>query len=442
MNKLPDTFLERMNGRLKGDFGQFVNAYESDPVLSIRLNPKKKTDAFDKLEMIPWNENGRYLVNKKQFITDPLWHAGAYYVQEASSMVLNEIYNQLFNKQSKPMRGLDLCAAPGGKSTMLQSFLDDTSILVANEVIKSRALILKENHIRLGISENLLITQNDPKDFSQFEELFDFIQVDAPCSGEGMFRKDITALNEWSESNCNLCAERQKRILANIFPALSKDGFMIYSTCTFNPNENEALIDWVCNEFSLESIKLNFKPEYQISEVNYNGVYGYYFYPHKVRGEGLFVSVLKKNSGFGLSSLKRIKEEKSVEISGLTVAENCIFENQILRIERPELRSLKYEIKNRLNVIYSGLEIGELKGENFIPSQALANFHQKLHDFPTLEVDQKTALEFLRGNDPNIDLTQKGIYLLTFEGFGLGWIKFLGNRSNNYYPKPWRIKNY
>src|SRR5690606_3546587 len=154
-------------------------------------------------------------------------------------------------------------------------------------VIRPRAQILKENHIRLGLSENLIVTQNDPRDFSGLEEFFDYIQIDAPCSGEGMFRKDKSAVEEWSEANCRLCAERQKRIIADIFPALSKNGILVYSTCTFNPDENEKLIDWACNQFNLKSIQLNFNPKWNISKVEFNGVFGYYFYPHKVEGEGL-----------------------------------------------------------------------------------------------------------------------------------------------------------
>lgn len=442
MNKLPASFLERMKSKFsEGEFQDFQNAYESKIPQSIRLNPKKNIQKFSELPTIPWNENGKLLSENQMFITDPLWHAGAYYVQEPSSMILGEIFHQIFT-ESKPKRALDLCAAPGGKSTLLQSLLDENSVLIANEVIKPRAQILKENHIRLGISKNLIITQNDPKQFTELDEFFDYIQVDAPCSGEGMFRKDDIAMREWSEANCQLCAERSKRILADILPTLAKDGYLAYSTCTFNPKENEELVNWACEEFDLSSIQFDFPENWGIEEVELNGVFGYYFYPHKVQGEGLFVSVMKKNSGFGLLNLPDSKKGKSIQIPDLVESENIKEENGKIIWETEELRKVKNFIFNKLNTVYSGIDLGELKGKDFIPAQALANFYQKLHHFPEVELDEKSALEFLRGNDPDLDLEKKGIYLLTYENLGLGFVKFIGNRSNNYYPKPWRIKNY
>ena len=425
------------------EFQEFQTAYDSKIRQSIRLNPKKTIQKYSELPPIPWHENGKFLPENQMFITDPLWHAGAYYVQEPSSMILGEIFRQLF-PESKPKRALDLCAAPGGKSTLLQSLLDENSVLIANEVIKPRAQILKENHIRLGISENLIITQNDPKQFSALDEFFDYIQVDAPCSGEGMFRKDEIALREWSEANCQLCSERSKRILADSIPSLAKDGYLVYSTCTFNPKENEELVSWACEEFDLRSIKFDFPENWGISEVGYNGEFGYYFYPHKVEGEGLYVSVMKKNSGYGILNLPDSKKGKSILIPELIESEKIIQEKEKIIYETDELRNVKSFISNILNIVYSGIELGELKGKDFIPTQALASFYKHLHIFPEVEIDQKKALEFLRGNDPDLDLDldKKGIYLLTYENLGLGFVKFIGNRSNNYYPKPWRIKNY
>lgn len=442
MNSLPPSFLERIKIRHDEDeFNSFLSAYEKPLPQSIRLNPRKKIQDFENLDSVPWFADGKFLTEKTQFITDPLWHAGVYYVQEPSSMILGEIFTQIYPDE-KPQRALDLCAAPGGKSTLLQGLLDENSILVTNEAIKPRAQILKENHIRMGISENLIITQNDPKDFSDLEEFFDYIQIDAPCSGEGMFRRDETARNEWSEGNCNLCSERQKRILANVANALSKDGYLIYSTCTFNSKENEELARWFCDEFDFEPVRLNFEEKWGITEVEFQGVWGYYFYPHKVQGEGLFVSVMKKNGGFGLVSVSGSGKRKNIEIPELVKNENIIEENGSLIWETEELRAVKNALKNQLSILYSGIQLGERKGKDFIPTQALASFYKHLHIFPEVDVDLQTALEFLRGNDPQLDLNQKGIYLLTYRNLGLGFVKFIGNRSNNYYPKPWRIKNY
>jgi len=442
MTKLPESFLQRMKLRIpEKEFPDFISAYQNPAPQSIRLNPKKKADIFRDLEPVPWFSDGKFLEEKKQFITDPLWHAGAYYVQEPSSMILGEIFKQIYENES-PKRALDLCAAPGGKSILLQSLLDENSVLIANEVIRLRAQILKENHIRLGVSENLIITQNDPKQFSGLEEFFDYIQIDAPCSGEGMFRKDETALREWSEANCNLCSERSKRILADVIPALTKDGYLVYSTCTFNPKENEELVHWACEEFDSTSVKFDFPEDWGITEVEFNGVFGYYFYPHKVLGEGLFVSVMKKNFGYGLFPLENAKKVKPAQVPQLTESENIVQEKEFLIWETEELLKVKNFISNKLNIIYSGIELGEMKGKDFIPAQALASFYKHLHIFPEVDVDAETALQFLRGNDPQLNLNQKGIYLLTYQNLGLGFIKFIGNRSNNYYPKPWRIKNY
>lgn len=442
MLELPSQFIERMKNRLPGEeFDLFLKAYEDENLPTIRINPKKEISVFEELSPIPWNPWGKILPKKKRYITDPLWHAGAYYVQESSSMILTEIFRQIYSEE-KPERVLDLCAAPGGKSTLLQTLIDEEALIVANEVIKTRAQILKENHIRLGLSPNIIITQNDPKDFSGLEEFFDYIQIDTPCSGEGMFRKDESALREWSEANCQLCTERSKRILADVLPALAKDGYLVYSTCTFNPKENEELIQWACKTFELESIPLYFNPEWGISEVEYQEVHGYYFYPHKVKGEGLFISVLKKINGFGKAGLMTPKKIKPISIPNIQESENLVEEKGNLIWETPKLRAAKQELKNHLNILYSGIELGEQKGKDFIPAQALANYHQKLHNFPSVEVSEAQALEFLRGNDPDLDLNQRGIYLITYQNLGLGWVKFLGNRSNNYYPKPWRIKNY
>ncbi len=442
MSKLPSAFIERMKNRLpENEFDSFLVAYKSETFPSIRLNPSKKKEIFSNEKSIPWFENGKYLAEKKQFITDPLWHAGAYYVQEPSSMILGEILQRIY-PNIKPQRALDLCAAPGGKSTLLQSLLDENSVLIANEVIKPRAQILKENHIRLGISENIIITQNDPKDFSGFEEFFDYIQVDAPCSGEGMFRKDTVALREWSEANCQLCSERSKRILGNILPGLAKDGYLVYSTCTFNTKENEELVSWACEEFDLSSLRFDFPKSWGITEIEFKGGFGYYFYPHKVKGEGLFVSVVKKNSGLGLLPVPPFKKEKNIQVPELTESKNIIQEKEKLVWETEELRTVKNFISKRLNIVYSGIELGEMKGKDFIPAQALASFYKHLHIFPEVDVEAETTLQFLRGNDPQLDLDEKGIYLLTYQNLGLGFVKFIGNRSNNYYPKPWRIKNY
>lgn len=438
--KLPKDFTLRMQKRLpQEEFDHFIAAYNQETLPVIRLNPVKYFT--EDLPGVPWFENGKYLKERKRFITDPLWHAGAYYVQEPSSMILGYIYSQLY-KEYAPKRALDLCAAPGGKSTLLQSLLPSESVLVANEVIKSRVQILKENHMRLGMSDHLLITQNDPRDFKKLVGYFDYMQVDAPCSGEGMFRKDTVAEREWSLANCQLCSERSERILNDILPALSKNGYLVYSTCTFNPDENEHLLHKISQNHSIESIAFNFPADWGITEVEHHGIYGYYFYPHKVQGEGLFVSVFRKLDGEEFKAIQLPKKNKSTEVKELISSEDIQQKESTYHWKSPVLTGTEKDLQKYLNIIYAGIELGEQKGKNFIPSQALANYHKKLHYFNSVEVDENQALAFLRGNDPNLTLDQKGFYLLTYQGLGLGFIKYLGNRSNNYYPKPWRIKQY
>ena len=242
---------------------------------------------------------------------DPDFIAGNYHVQDYSS--------QLCCKAVSPRKGetvIDICAAPGGKSTLLASQLPDGSLLVSNEVIRSRAVILKENLIKWG-RDHVVITQNDPADFKKLNQAFDLILVDAPCSGEGMFRKDREAIEEWSEANLHLCRERQKRIISDIWDSLKPGGYFIYSTCTYNPEENERIVEWIQEKWGAESIKIEHPfPEITAAE---NPLYGYRFYPHKVEGEGFFISVLRKNEASGgggwkakktrLSSPLRLPEE-------------------------------------------------------------------------------------------------------------------------------------
>lgn len=440
--KLPPEYLQRMKSSLgEREFHEFLKAYEEKSISSLRLNPVKPGSAYADEIQIPWCKEGRYILSEQKFIKDPLWHAGTYYVQEASSMILGEIYKRIYG-EGGPQRALDLCAAPGGKSTLLQSLLPEGSLLMANEVIRSRAKVLVENHIRLGISENLIITQNDPKAFSALEGFFDYIQTDVPCSGEGMFRKGDTALREWSESNCELSAARQKRILADILPALSKDGILVYSTCTFNPAENEENIHWAAEHFDMESLQFDFPEEWGITEVKFKGIFGYYFYPHKTKGEGLFISVLKKKSGSHFEPLPTYTLPPARKISALPENEN-LFERDGKIFYRTQIVSDAVAfLKGKLNILYAGVKMGELKGKDFIPAQAMTNFHIRLHHFPEIEITEAQALDFLRGKDPQVYPEKTGFYLLTFKGCGLGWIKFLGNRSNNLYPKGWRIRNY
>src|SRR5260221_5910839 len=279
-----------MQIQLPQEWGEFRSAHERPSPTSIRINPLKSNSK--ELEKIPWTDLGYYLDQRPSFTFDPLFHAGAYYVQEASSMFLEQALKQTVDL-SQPICVLDLCAAPGGKSTHLLSLMSRESLLVSNETIRSRATILAENIQKWG-SNNVVVTNNDPEDFGKLEGFFDAIVVDAPCSGEGLFRKDPNAVNEWSEEHIELCVVRQQRIINQVWPSLKKNGVLIYCTCTYNEKENEKNIHWLVEEKKVESVKLKVESEWGVEEVKTKNTYGYRFLPHQVKGEGFFIAVVRK----------------------------------------------------------------------------------------------------------------------------------------------------
>ncbi|MES1226926.1 MAG: RsmB/NOP family class I SAM-dependent RNA methyltransferase, partial [Bacteroidota bacterium] len=231
--QLPHALIASLQTVKGFDKDAFVQIHESgEQITSVRVNPNRTFNVeYSTLNVqgkVPWSSNGYYLSERPSFTTDPLFHAGAYYVQEASSMFLEEAVKQTCDL-SKPLKVLDLCAAPGGKSTLLQSIISNESLLISNEVIKSRVNILSENITKWGAA-NVVVTNNDPKDFQRLPEYFDLIVIDAPCSGSGLFRKDPEAITEWSSDNVMLCSQRQQRILADILPCLKPGGILIYST--------------------------------------------------------------------------------------------------------------------------------------------------------------------------------------------------------------------
>ena len=283
---LPLDFIENLHEQMSPEeVQQLCQALESEPVTSIRLNDKLDYLTFDAdTEEVPWHEDGYYLSRRPQFTLDPLLHAGCYYVQEASSMFVGEVLQQYLKPDSIV---LDLCAAPGGKSTLISQFLGNEGLLVSNEVVRQRVFILSENIQKWG-NGNTVVTHNPAADFgNKLPELFDCILVDAPCSGEGMFRKDEGAVAEWSMRNVQECAERQCDILDDVWEALKPGGILIYSTCTFNREENEKNAQWIADELGAEILPISHDPAWGITE----GKPGYHFYPHKTKGEGFYICV-------------------------------------------------------------------------------------------------------------------------------------------------------
>lgn len=440
-------------------------------ITSIRLNPEKFKRALkvsppagggDLEGAVPWSSKGYYLSKRPSFTLDPLFHAGAYYVQEASSMFLEEALKQTVDL-SKPLKVLDLCAAPGGKSTLIQSIISKDSLLVSNEVIKTRVNILAENMTKWGAA-NVIVTNNDPKDFQRLQNYFDVIVVDAPCSGSGLFRKDPNAINEWSENNVALCAQRQQRILADILPSLKEGGTLIYSTCSYSQQEDEAISDWLVGELKVESMELKIDKDWGIVETvsaKANAL-GYRFYPNRVKGEGFFIAAFRKRVS-GADRLNEFKNQKSKikKGAGVSAKEIEILEpyladpNAFFFIKQNEetIAVPKHfeedleKIKAALYIKKAGVTLGTLIRQELIPAHDLAISNIINHALPKLEVDKETALQYLRKEEVIIDTAIKGWVLLTYGqsagcyALPIGWVKVMANRINNYYPKEWRILN-
>ncbi len=395
---------------------------------------------------VPWSKFGYYLKTRPSFTFDPLFHAGCYYVQEASSMFLEQALNQTVDL-SKPLKILDLSAAPGGKSTHIQSLISKDSLLVSNEVIRSRANILKDNIIKWGC-DNVIVTNNDPKDFAKLENYFDVIVVDAPCSGSGLFRKEPDAIEEWSLNNVQLCSQRQQRILADTWPALKKGGILIYSTCSYSKEENEDILDWMIKELAVSSWQLAVAPEWGIVCVmGITGATGYRFWPDKVKGEGFFLACVRKTDGEEDAFLKIKKRPEAATKNDLTIIEkwakagshHFIKYNNTVYAWPQQLANDFSLLLSNLRVIYSGTIIGEIVREKLVPDHALAMSQLINESIEKKTLNYEQAIDYLKRKELNIEIVTKGWQLVNYEGHPLGWINVLPNRINNYYPKELRI---
>lgn len=446
MKQLPDILLKELSDVVGFDKSAFVAAHEEPAVTSVRLNPFKKTDAYTDTASVPWCRGGKYLSERPVFTTDPLFHAGAYYVQEASSMFLEHILKELL-PQRNGLRVLDLCAAPGGKSTLIASLLDKSSLLVSNEVIRSRAGILEENMTRWG-QMNTWVTSNDPKDFGRLNGYFDVIVVDAPCSGSGLFRKDERALEEWSEANVQLCGQRQQRILADVWPALKEDGVLIYATCSYSKQEDEGILSWLDDNFIVKGLPVSLEKEWGVVEVASDNkeLLGYRFFPHSVKGEGFFIAAIqKKEAQQSLKPLKfRTKHDGVVykQCAGLLNGDNwvCLKSGDGFIAVREEHEPDIALLSSKVYLRRTGIALGTPSKKDWIPAHDVALSVDRAAALPVIEVSKEQALKFLKKEDPGIDIADKGWYIIAYEGLGLGWVKALGNRMNNYLPKNWRIR--
>jgi 16S rRNA C967 or C1407 C5-methylase (RsmB/RsmF family)/NOL1/NOP2/fmu family ribosome biogenesis protein len=444
----PPNFIENLKTEPGFDEVIFSNAHKNEATpTSIRLNPFKPSAVKTGVQ-VPWCAEGFYLDSRPSFTFDPLFHAGCYYVQEASSMFIGHILNQI--KPDGPVKILDLCAAPGGKSTLLNSAMQPDDLLVANEIIKTRVPVLSDNLTR-WVTANTIVTNNDPKDFHRLKGFFDIILVDAPCSGSGMFRKDPDAMGEWSEASVTLCHQRQERILADIYPCLKDGGYLIYSTCSYSHQENEDILDWLCEEFGLESLEIGINPDWGIVKTQspLKKAFGYRFYPGKVKGEGLFAACLRKMENTGEMQGFKNKEQqkqpaKEIEQVKAHISNPDDFyyfkaNDDWMAIYRHHLESLNILSRN-LYIKKSGVRIGKLAGKDLIPDHelALSRIVNKVAFLQT-ELNLEQAIQYLRRDNLVIAIDEKGWSLMNYEGQPLGWAKLLPNRVNNYYPKEIRI---
>jgi len=446
LKMLPEGFRQRIITQKYIDAEALLKALEEPAPVSIRINPSKWNKKPLNSDPVPWSENGYYLENRPSYTLDPLFHSGCYYPQEASGMFLEQAVMQSAGSLEN-IKVLDLCGAPGGKSTHLSDIISPDNLLVANEVIRSRASVLAETVTKWGAG-NTLVTQNDPVVFGKLSGYFDIILVDAPCSGEGMFRTDV-AVNEWSEENTSHCSERQKRILMDIWPALKENGILIYSTCTFNPGENEENIKWLIDRHEAEIVRLNISEFKGVTEIDFNGIYGYGFYPGMVRGEGFFLSVIRKRGKQESNSIKsqRVSEMKPTK-SDLEVAKKWTdFSDERLLRWGDEVFAVPcgmddyLHLFKNLKIVKAGTKIFKLKKNDYLPSFELALSQQLKKDaFPREEVDLAGAIALLRRDNFKLKDTPRGWNIVTYNGVNLGFVNNIGNRVNNYFPVEWRIR--
>ena len=429
------------------------SAFESPAPTSVRCNPFKK-GLCPEGRPVAWNAYGRILPERPVFTLDPHFHAGAYYVQDSSSMFVGYAFRNLLERIGKPsgrpLRVLDLCAAPGGKTTdiaaSLREAFGDDFILVSNEVMKARAGVLADN-VALWGDPNVVVTSDDPRAFAALPGFFDVIVADVPCSGEGMFRKDEEAQRQWSEDNVALCEARQRRIVADVWPALRQGGIFVYSTCTFNKYENDGNVRWIAEELGAECL-LSDDP-LSVGKGVIKTALGYSLVPGHVEGEGQYCSALKKISDVGFPEIRQKASRRSMAQAvpeGITAG--LLTVETLSRLRGETLIAVPVKIfaeltvlEQALHIIAAGCAVGTLKGKVLVPDADLAlslMFDRKA--FPETEVDRDTALAYLHRDAITVPDAPKGYVTIVYEGLPLGFVKNLGNRCNSLHPQSRRIR--
>ena len=439
---LPEAFIEQLRGLLPDEWEALVTAItSSEPSVAVRVNGARGVGVPDGARRVPWCREGFYLEDRPAFTFDTDWHVGRYYVQDASSMFIAHVIRHFIHE---PVRYLDLCAAPGGKTTAAIQALPQGSLVVANEIVPPRARVLADNVVRWG-NPRCVVTSNAPAHLGKMTHFFDVIAADVPCSGEGMMRKDDEAVAQWSPALVEQCAQRQREILTDAWQALRPGGLLIYSTCTYNRQENEEIADFIVRELGATSLEVPVEPDWNIHPAIGSECHGYRFMPHRVDGEGLFMAAFRKDGDSPRQDI-RVKEKlpKKADEMGknwLFTPENYMIDQQgDLYVAVPQdIRREVAALRALLNVLHAGVEVATMMSRKTVPHHALAMSLARAADaFPTCEVDYATALRYLRGESITLD-GPRGYVLVAHQGAVLGFANNLGNRANNLYPKPQRI---
>lgn len=439
---LPDEFINRIKLTFPEQYDKAIAAFESVPSPALRMNPLKAVELdFELAAKIPFNHSAFWLKERVKFHHDPLWHGGAYYVQDASSMILELFWKQL-DLPDYPLVA-DLCAAPGGKSTHLLELLNGKGFLLSNEMVPKRNVILQENLWRWGYS-NYAISQNNTDTLGKLSAAFDVVLVDAPCSGEGLFGVSEIARTQWNQGYIEVCAQRQRDILDNAKAMLKPGGYLIYSTCTTNRTENDDMVDQLINSGHFRPVELNPTDLSDLQSSNH----AIQIWPHKFDGRALYMSMLQKISDDTVqdSVKKRTKklgptQMKSVSLNHLPQVHSCIniqFKDEIFLLEEDHLSTME-KLEHICHFKSIGTPYGtDDKKSRPHPAAALAAFHLP---FPKINLEIEEARSFLKGEVLSVT-ADKGWLIASYKGIGLGWGKNIGSRTNNYYPKSWRMTGY
>lgn len=444
MTALPANFLNSLSHCPLPDPEGFERVHEEgDALVSLRLNPfKPARPAFEWDGSIPWCRQGYYLKSRPNFTHDPLFQSGAYYVQEAGSMFLEEALRQHLDMNAS-LKVLDLCAAPGGKSTHLASLISRQSLLVSNEVHQARSQVLAYNLSKWGCS-NLAVTNAPVEQFGELRSYFDLMVVDAPCSGSGLFRKQPDAVQEWSLPHVASCAQRQKKILESALPALKAGAHLFYSTCSYSREENEEIVDWLCAEKGLKLLNVEVSADWNlVSEGK-----GWRFYPHRTRTEGFFCALLRKESEEPPKRSAKTGQETEKASAAESQALNAFFscdDRGILKhkgrfyLLSDGVREFLLREGKGLYFRKAGCQMGGFKGGELVPDHELALSADLSPEIPRLELEAGEALRYLKKESLPGNFGRSGWVLATHQGHGIGWGKLLGNRMNNYLPAQWRV---